>query len=345
MALPGAAAPSAAESGPPDSSDQSRAPYVLNHVNILGPIRGWVRGCWVWSAHPVVVFLALMLLIVQSWWFTRFEFDPSKTSRSRQALTLVKHFKNLVAENIGQYFIQSYPAIPDSVWRRYVETDGEQFFIAWDIELEQYLAEPRDHLRDWQYPFGSVTVEYSSASARTGIWAPTGVVRCRIRYDLKHVNEFERDLAHDLMADSYREHGGKHREMIASAIRNGDEIATSPLYSGYAHNAAAVLFLGVILRGIMNLLQRIWKRLRITRHRCVACGRDLRDLTRGRCPECGVLIPDVHTEIYTEREQIPGIESGVFGVAVGNAAAAGGGGHEADEDADRAGGDEPEPRR
>ena len=97
--------------------------------------------------------------------------------------------------------------------------------------------------------------------------------------------------------------------------------------------------------GILNRLMNRFFRGGHQQLRCVLCGVDLRDQTRGRCPECGVLIPDAHTEIYTERERIPGIESGVFGVAVGDAAAAGGGGHEADEDADGAGGDEPEPRR
>jgi len=155
----------------------------------------------------------------------------------------------------------------------------------------------------------------------------------------------------DDLADEYqileRQYAIMYDPDVHQLLINGKARWSEPIYAGYAHNALALFLLGMTGRGVFGS-RRWWRafkaRFRSKKNCCVACGYDLRGLTRGRCPECGVLIPDAHTEIYTQREQIPGIESGVFGVA-GGTAGAGGGGHEADEDADGAGGDEPEPGR
>jgi hypothetical protein len=101
----------------------------------------------------------------------------------------------------------------------------------------------------------------------------------------------------------------QYNTVVYHALRDSDERYSGALYAGYVHNALAMFLLGMTGRGAWGS-RRSWRafksRFRSKKNRCVACGCDLRGLTHGRCPECGVLIPDRFAEVYEKREDVPG---------------------------------------
>lgn len=253
-------------------------------MRIAARISRSVRWGWRWSGRPLVVLAATVLIVVQTAYLMRHDFEPGNSSGSRWMKFILEDAKFWGVRNEERFFIKEYPAMP--LYQPIEWVPNEVYDFAWELDRKAYFAAPRDHLDERSARVGSVSVVHPKARVRTGVWAPTRL-HCAMRYSLLYLNEFEIELAYELLSEAYREHGSEHPRAIGAAIRNQERLVTVTLYSGYVHNITAVLCLCVILRGVMNLLRWIRTRLRLSRCCCVACGYDLAGLGSAICPECG----------------------------------------------------------
>ncbi len=291
--------------------------------------------CWKWSGCPLVVLVAVPMLIVQ----TR---DLAGPFTDYQNQSGVRNLWYRLTDQFSMPFGLGLPSIPPF------------FTIHTEAECCDIYPPRISHTCDTSviqgqcYSWGAhrPTLEYRGIWAITSRYSSFLLPRNYNHQPPLEMSSEDFESVMQYLAEEYKEwyfvHGWRYDPLVFDQLMAGRAEWGEPIYSGYAHNALALFLLGTTGRGLIGT-RRWWRalraRLRTKKNRCVVCGYNLRGQTRGRCPVCGVLIPDRHAEVYTEREKIPGIESGVFNVA---AAGRGSRGDQSDQDEDRAGGDEPQ---